>query len=147
MAAIVVVPPGEITREPCLAKRTSLAQGTANLALVCSASGRESCPEFQPAGRRYFWCHSPFDRFGIRAYGFGLFSRNLSFEDYGSMFHGDDERVDVESLVLSTALWSARTAWSSRDIRLRYRQGSRFSKLAALRAMPPLRPRLSSASQ
>jgi acetylornithine deacetylase/succinyl-diaminopimelate desuccinylase-like protein len=44
---------------------------------------------------------------GSTAYGFGMFSRRLSFEDYGVMFHGDDERVDVESLSLSTALWDA----------------------------------------
>jgi acetylornithine deacetylase/succinyl-diaminopimelate desuccinylase-like protein len=40
-------------------------------------------------------------------YGFGLFSTDMSFEDYGSMFHGDDERVDIDSLVLSTELWDA----------------------------------------
>ncbi len=48
-----------------------------------------------------------FRRLGTTAYGFGLFSTNLSFEDYGQMFHGDDERVDVESLRLSTAMWEA----------------------------------------
>jgi acetylornithine deacetylase/succinyl-diaminopimelate desuccinylase-like protein len=48
-----------------------------------------------------------FRRMGIPAYGYGLFSSNLSFEDYGTMFHGDDERVDVESLRLSTELWQA----------------------------------------
>jgi acetylornithine deacetylase/succinyl-diaminopimelate desuccinylase-like protein len=46
-----------------------------------------------------------FRRAGQTAYGFGLFSRHLSLEDYGVMFHGDDERVDVESLRLSTELW------------------------------------------
>jgi acetylornithine deacetylase/succinyl-diaminopimelate desuccinylase-like protein len=46
-----------------------------------------------------------FRRVGQTAYGFGLFSRHLSMEDYGVMFHGDDERVDVESLRLSTELW------------------------------------------
>ncbi len=46
-----------------------------------------------------------FRRAGSVAYGFGLFSRRLTFEDYGSMFHGNDERVDVESLALSTRLW------------------------------------------
>jgi len=50
-----------------------------------------------------------FRRVGATAYGFGLFSRKLSFEDYGRMFHGDDERVDVESLRLSTELWTAVT--------------------------------------
>ena len=48
-----------------------------------------------------------FRRLGATAYGFGLFSQKLTFEDYGRMFHGDDERVDVESLRLSTALWEA----------------------------------------
>ena len=46
-----------------------------------------------------------FRRAGSIAYGFGLFSRKLSFDDYASMFHGNDERVDIESLVLSTRLW------------------------------------------
>ena len=46
-----------------------------------------------------------FRRSGSVAYGFGLFSRKLSFDDYASMFHGNDERVDIESLVLSTRLW------------------------------------------
>ena len=44
---------------------------------------------------------------GSTAYGYGLFSRKLTFEDYGVMFHGDDERVDVDSLLLSTRLWEA----------------------------------------
>jgi acetylornithine deacetylase/succinyl-diaminopimelate desuccinylase-like protein len=48
-----------------------------------------------------------FRRAGVTAYGFGLFSRRLSFDDYASMFHGNDERVDIESLVLSTRLWDA----------------------------------------
>jgi len=48
-----------------------------------------------------------FRRVGRTAYGFGLFSRRLTIEDYGTMFHGNDERVDVESLLLSTQLWQA----------------------------------------
>jgi acetylornithine deacetylase/succinyl-diaminopimelate desuccinylase-like protein len=44
---------------------------------------------------------------GSVAYGFGLHSRAISFEEYGSMFHGIDERVDVESLRLSTEMWIA----------------------------------------
>ena len=46
-----------------------------------------------------------FRRKGITAYGYGMFSEKMSFEDYGSMFHGDDERIDTESLGLSVALW------------------------------------------
>ncbi len=48
-----------------------------------------------------------FRRLGVPSYGFGLFSRAISYEDYALMFHGDDERVDVESLRLSTELWGA----------------------------------------
>ena len=48
-----------------------------------------------------------FRRLGIPSYGFGLFSRKLRYEDYALMFHGDDERVDVDSLDLSTAMWQA----------------------------------------
>ena len=44
---------------------------------------------------------------GMTAYGFGLFSRKMTYEDYSVMFHGDDERVDQESLRLSTELWQA----------------------------------------
>ncbi len=46
-----------------------------------------------------------FRRKGSVAYGYGLFSRKLSFDDYANMFHGNDERVDIDSLVLSTQLW------------------------------------------
>jgi acetylornithine deacetylase/succinyl-diaminopimelate desuccinylase-like protein len=48
-----------------------------------------------------------FRRAGSVGYGFGLFSRRLTFEDYATMFHGNDERIDQESLGLSTMLWEA----------------------------------------
>ena len=48
-----------------------------------------------------------FRRAGSVGYGFGLFSRRVRFEDYAKMFHGHDERVDQESLDLSTQLWIA----------------------------------------
>jgi len=46
-----------------------------------------------------------FRRAGSVGYGFGLFSKRLTFEDYATMFHGNDERIDQESLGLCTALW------------------------------------------
>ena len=46
-----------------------------------------------------------FRRAGAVGYGFGLFSKRLTFEDYATMFHGNDERIDQESLGLCTALW------------------------------------------
>jgi acetylornithine deacetylase/succinyl-diaminopimelate desuccinylase-like protein len=48
-----------------------------------------------------------FRRLGITSYGFGLFSERVGVDAYQAMFHGDDERIDVESLALSTELWQA----------------------------------------
>ncbi len=44
---------------------------------------------------------------GAVAYGFGLFSAEVTYEEFASRFHGHDERVDVESLRLSTEMWIA----------------------------------------
>jgi len=44
---------------------------------------------------------------GIPAYGFGLHSLRIAHSDYTLMFHGNDERVDVESLRLSALMWEA----------------------------------------
>ena len=42
---------------------------------------------------------------GAVAYGAGLFSPELDAGEFGSRFHGHDERIDVESLALTTRLW------------------------------------------
>jgi acetylornithine deacetylase/succinyl-diaminopimelate desuccinylase-like protein len=42
---------------------------------------------------------------GAIAYGAGLFSNNVSSGDFMSRFHGHDERIDVDSLALTTHLW------------------------------------------
>ncbi|MEC7174113.1 MAG: peptidase M20 family protein, partial [Actinomycetota bacterium] len=42
---------------------------------------------------------------GSIAYGAGLFSPSVSPGDFSTRFHGNDERVDVESLELSTNFW------------------------------------------
>ena len=42
---------------------------------------------------------------GAIAYGFGLFSRTLTAEVMSGRFHGNDERIDVESLALTTQAW------------------------------------------
>ncbi len=42
---------------------------------------------------------------GAVAYGFGLFSRALTAEAMAGRFHGNDERVDVASLALTTQAW------------------------------------------
>jgi acetylornithine deacetylase/succinyl-diaminopimelate desuccinylase-like protein len=42
---------------------------------------------------------------GAVAYGAGLFSPTLDAGEYGRRFHGNDERIDVESLGLTTRFW------------------------------------------
>ncbi|MGH9172504.1 MAG: M20/M25/M40 family metallo-hydrolase [Acidimicrobiales bacterium] len=46
-----------------------------------------------------------FRRLGSTCYGYGMFSERLTFEQFSVMFHGDDERVDVESLQMSTDMF------------------------------------------
>jgi acetylornithine deacetylase/succinyl-diaminopimelate desuccinylase-like protein len=48
-----------------------------------------------------------FRRAGSAAYGAGLFSDRISFADFASMFHGDDERIDQESLRLGVEFFEA----------------------------------------
>jgi acetylornithine deacetylase/succinyl-diaminopimelate desuccinylase-like protein len=42
---------------------------------------------------------------GTECYGFGLFSQRMTLEEMGTMGHGDDERIDVESLTMVTEMW------------------------------------------
>jgi acetylornithine deacetylase/succinyl-diaminopimelate desuccinylase-like protein len=42
---------------------------------------------------------------GSVAYGAALFSRSVGAAEFATRFHGHDERVDVESLALTTQLW------------------------------------------
>jgi len=46
-----------------------------------------------------------FREMGSTAYGAGLFSPNLDGGDFSRRFHGNDERIDIESLRLTTQLW------------------------------------------
>jgi acetylornithine deacetylase/succinyl-diaminopimelate desuccinylase-like protein len=46
-----------------------------------------------------------FRQAGTVAYGFGLFSRSISAGEFASRFHGNNERIDVESLGLTTEAW------------------------------------------
>ena len=46
-----------------------------------------------------------FRRKGVVAYGYGLMSERIPFGQFSRMFHGNDERVDQETLGLMTPLW------------------------------------------
>jgi acetylornithine deacetylase/succinyl-diaminopimelate desuccinylase-like protein len=65
--------------------------------------GSALVPSLMVAGTDNRW----FRRAGAVGYGFGLFSKRLPYDDFATMFHGNDERVDQESLALSTQLWEA----------------------------------------
>lgn len=42
---------------------------------------------------------------GVPAYGAGLLSNKVSFAEFQNRFHGNNERIDIESLKLTTELW------------------------------------------
>ena len=42
---------------------------------------------------------------GAVVYGAGIFSPSIDMADFGSRFHGNDERIDLESLRLVTDFW------------------------------------------
>lgn len=44
---------------------------------------------------------------GVTAYGFALHSPRIPHSEYSVMYHGNNERVDVESLGLTARLWDA----------------------------------------
>jgi acetylornithine deacetylase/succinyl-diaminopimelate desuccinylase-like protein len=46
-----------------------------------------------------------FRNVGTTAYGFGLYSPKISASEFSTRFHGNDERIDVESLGLTTQCW------------------------------------------
>jgi acetylornithine deacetylase/succinyl-diaminopimelate desuccinylase-like protein len=42
---------------------------------------------------------------GAAGYGFGLFSEKISLDQLATMGHGDNERIDTDSLEMSTDFW------------------------------------------
>jgi acetylornithine deacetylase/succinyl-diaminopimelate desuccinylase-like protein len=44
---------------------------------------------------------------GVQCYGFGMFSRRIAPGEFASRFHGNDERIDLDSLHLHTQAWLA----------------------------------------
>jgi acetylornithine deacetylase/succinyl-diaminopimelate desuccinylase-like protein len=68
---------------------------------------REAHPRAQPVPRMVAGGTDAvhFRRRGVAAYGAGLFSRQIDLGAFSAMFHGPDERVDLESLGLSAAYW------------------------------------------
>ena len=44
-------------------------------------------------------------RKGVTAYGYGLMSERIPFGEFARLFHGNNERVDQETLGLMTPLW------------------------------------------
>lgn len=61
--------------------------------------------ELSPAFSVGFTDARVFRELGSTAYGAGLFSRGLDSAEYGRRFHGHNERIDLESLSLTTHFW------------------------------------------
>lgn len=97
-----------VTWHPVAGARAASASATATAwwQLLGDVAG-EAHPEAQPVARMTaggtdaYW----FRRRGVPAYGAGLFSRRVELGHYSRMFHGPDERVDLESLGLSAAFF------------------------------------------
>ena len=54
-------------------------------------------------------------KFGTAAYGLGMWSTRLGMDDLATMGHGDDERVDIESLDMWVELWDVLAPTPSAD--------------------------------
>ena len=50
-----------------------------------------------------------FRRKGVVAYGYGLMSEKIPFGEFSKLFHGNNERVDQDTLGLMTPLWEQTT--------------------------------------
>jgi acetylornithine deacetylase/succinyl-diaminopimelate desuccinylase-like protein len=46
-----------------------------------------------------------FRRKGVVSYGYGLMSEKIPFGEFAKLFHGNNERVDTDTLALMTPLW------------------------------------------
>jgi acetylornithine deacetylase/succinyl-diaminopimelate desuccinylase-like protein len=46
-----------------------------------------------------------FRRKGVVAYGYGLMSEKIPFGEFSKLFHGNNERIDLDTLALMTPLW------------------------------------------
>ena len=46
-----------------------------------------------------------FRRKGVVSYGYGLMSEKIPFGEFSKLFHGNNERVDTDTLALMTPLW------------------------------------------
>lgn len=70
-------------------------------AIQMSYPGAEVVPSIVTGGTdaRFFRAR------GVPAYGAGLLSDKVSFAEFQRRFHGHDERIDIESLALTTQLW------------------------------------------
>ena len=72
----------------------------AGLVMALSSEPQSLDPRFGTDAKFFRWK-------GVPAYGFGLHSLRIPYTEYPVMFHGNNERVDTESLKLSAMMWEA----------------------------------------
>lgn len=95
---IEIVPVAD--HEANFSPRTSLLWEVIVDSLEAATGSRRVVPTLMPAttDARFFRAR------GVDAFGVGLFDQRVSFPDFLAMFHGNDERVSVESVELTAAL-------------------------------------------
>jgi acetylornithine deacetylase/succinyl-diaminopimelate desuccinylase-like protein len=84
------------------ASATPLADTLARVTAALAPPGSQVVPRMMAGATdaRYFrWK-------GVTAYGFALHSTRLPYSEYASMYHGNNERIDLESLDLTVRLWT-----------------------------------------
>jgi acetylornithine deacetylase/succinyl-diaminopimelate desuccinylase-like protein len=90
-------------------------------AVGCTVAQRSRSPSPPPARPRSWWSGSPTrvctGRWAAVAYGAGLFSPDIEPAEFGRRFHGNDERVDVESLATHDQPVARRRARRARVMR------------------------------
>ena len=74
-------------------------------ALARSISGPFPGSQLSPQFNVGFTDSRIYREMGAVSYGAGLFSPSLDPGEFSLRFHGNDERVDVDSLALTTQLW------------------------------------------
>ncbi len=98
---------GEVDVEPMMDDKATMSPVNTRLWDALQRSINDSFPDARPSPQMVvgFTDARIYREMGAVAYGAGLMSPSLDPNDFALRFHGHNERIDVESLSLSTKLW------------------------------------------
>jgi acetylornithine deacetylase/succinyl-diaminopimelate desuccinylase-like protein len=101
LAASVTIVPGEVSRDASASPADTPLFDLLRRRAQAVHPGSEVLPWMTVGGTDAAF----FRRRGVPSYGAGMYSTAVPLETFQSRYHGHDERIDVESLALSTQLW------------------------------------------